>query len=166
MSRKLRSRKEGEDGLEQVFDRMMKGMRNEMNTVMWKIERSRNVSPEALKNMVKNGLEAMVRAVEKAMYGVRVGLANERKEQEQKEEDKKWRLTRENETREERRKKEEEKVRKLEEKLTRVVRENEERWKERDERMRAVEDRIEREASRQVGEDRRSKEWSRTGRRK
>jgi uncharacterized protein YejL (UPF0352 family) len=77
MSHKLRSRKEGEDGLEQVFDRMVKGMRNEMNTVLWKIERSRDVSPEALKNMVKNDLEAMVGAVEKAMYGVSDGLAKE-----------------------------------------------------------------------------------------
>ena len=68
MSRRLRSQKE--EGVEQVLERMVKGMRNEMNTVLWKIERSRDMSPEALKNMVKNGLDAMVEAVEKAMYGV------------------------------------------------------------------------------------------------
>jgi hypothetical protein len=51
-----------------------------MNTVLWKIERSRDVSPDALKNMVKNSLDAMVGAVEKAMYGVSDGLAKERKE--------------------------------------------------------------------------------------
>jgi hypothetical protein len=113
MSRKLRSRKEEEDGVEQVFDRMVKGMRNEINTVIWRIERSRDVSPEALRNMVKNGLDAMVGAVEKAMNGISDGLAKERKEQEQKEEDNKWRLVRENETREERRRKQEERVRKL-----------------------------------------------------
>jgi hypothetical protein len=159
MSRKLRSRKEEEDGVEHVFDRMVKGMRNEMNTVIWRIERSRDVSPEALKNMVRNGLDAVVGAVEKVMYGVGDGLAQDRKEKEQKEEDKKWRMVRENEMREERRRKEEEKVRKLEEKLERVMRENEEKWRERDERLRAMEERMAREASRKAGEERRS--WSR-----
>jgi hypothetical protein len=161
MSRRLRSQKEEENGVEKVLERMVKGMRNEMNTVIWKIERSRDVSPEALKYMVKNGLDAMVGAVEKAMYGVSDGLAKERKEREQREEDKKWRLARDNEIKEERRRKEEERVRKLEEKLERVVRENEERWKERDERMRIMEDRMEKEKAGKAGEIRRSKELSR-----
>jgi hypothetical protein len=161
MSRRLRSQKEEENGVEQVLERMVKGMRNEMNTVLWRIERSRDVSPEALKNMVKNGLDAMVKAVEKAMYGVSDSLAKEHKEKEQREEDKKWRSVRDNEMKEERRRKEEEKVRKLEEKLERVVRENEERWKERDERMRVMEDRMEREVVRKAEEARRSKEQSR-----
>ncbi len=103
-----------------MFERMVKGMRNEMNTVLWKIERSRDVSPEALKNMVRNGLDAMVGAVEKAMYGVSDGLAQERKEKERREEDGKWRAVRDNETREERRRKDEEKVRKLEERGERM----------------------------------------------
>ncbi len=161
MSRRLRSQKEEEAGVEQVFERMIKGMRNEMNTVLWKIGRSRDVSPEALKNMVKNGLDAMVEAVEKAMYGVCDGLAKERKEMEQREEDRRWRLVRDNEIREERRKKEEEKMRKLEEKLDRVMRENEDRWREKDERMRAMEDMMEREAVRQAGEVRIGKEQTR-----
>ncbi len=162
MSRRLRSQKEEENGVELVFERMVKGLRNEMNTVLWKIERSRDVSPEALKNMVKNSLDAMVGAVEKVMYGVSDGIAKERKEKEQREEDKKWRLVRDKEIKEERRRKEEEKVRKLEEKLERMKRENEERWRERDERLRAMEDRMEREAVRKAGETRRSKEQSRT----
>ncbi len=54
MSRRLRSQKEDESGVEQVLERVVKGMRNEMNTVIWKIERSRDVSPEAVKNMVRN----------------------------------------------------------------------------------------------------------------
>ncbi len=77
MSRRLRSQKEEENGAEKVLERMVKGMRNEMNTVIWKKEHSREVSPEALKYMVKNGLDAMVGAVEKAMYGVSDGLAKE-----------------------------------------------------------------------------------------
>jgi hypothetical protein len=140
---------------------MVKEMRNEMNTVLWKIERSRDMSPEALKNMVKNSLDAMVGAVEKAMYGVSDGLAKEWKEMEQREEDRRWRLVRDNEIREERRKKEEEKMRKLEEKLNRVMRENEDRWREKDERMRAMEDMMEREAVRQAGEVRIGKEQTR-----
>ncbi len=83
MSRRLRSQKEEENGVEQVLEKMVKGLRNEMNTVIWKIERSRDVSPEALKYMVRNGLDAMVGAVEKAMYGVSDGLAKERKEERQ-----------------------------------------------------------------------------------
>jgi hypothetical protein len=49
---------------------MVKGMRNEMNTVLWKMERSRDMSPEPLKNMIKTGLESTVVAVEKVMNGV------------------------------------------------------------------------------------------------
>jgi hypothetical protein len=158
MSRKLRSQKEQEGGLEQVVERMVKGMRNEMNTVLWRIERSRDVSPEALKNMVKSGMEALVGAVEKVMYGVGEGIAKERKGKEQKEEDKKWRTMRENDMIEEKRRKGEERVRRLEEKLEKVVRENEDRWKEREERLRVMEDRVERETVRKAGEDRRIKE--------
>jgi DNA repair exonuclease SbcCD ATPase subunit len=140
MSRRLRSQKEEESGIEQVLERMVKGMRNEMNTVIWKIERSRDVSPEAVKNMVRNGLDSMVGAVEKVLYGVSDGLAKERKEKEQREDDAKWRSVRDIEIREERRRKEEEKVRKLEAKLERMQRENEDRWRERDERLKVIED--------------------------
>ena len=70
MDRRLRSAKEDEFELGYVFERMVKGMRNEMSTVLWKIERSRDLSPEALKHMLKNGLESMVGAVEKVMNGV------------------------------------------------------------------------------------------------
>jgi hypothetical protein len=103
MSRRLRSQREEENEVELVFERMVKGMRNEMNVVLWKIERSRDMAQEALKNMVKNDLDVIVGAVEKALYGVSDGLAKERKEKEQREEDNKWRLARENETNEERR---------------------------------------------------------------
>jgi hypothetical protein len=161
MSRRLRPRKEEEDEVERVFDRLVKGMRNEMSTVLWRIERSRDVSPEALKNMVKNGLDVLVGAVEKALYGVSDGLAKERKEKEKREVDEKWRLIRDNEKREESKTMEEGRVRKLEENLERVVRENEERWKERDERLKVMEERMEREVSKKAGEERRSKEQSR-----
>jgi hypothetical protein len=129
---------------------------------LWKIERSRDESPEALKNMVRHGLDAMVGAVEKALYGVGDGLAKEQKEKEQREDDKRWRSVRDNEVKEERRRKEEEKVRKLEEKLERVMRENEDKWRERDERLRDMEDRMEREAGRKAGEAKRTNDQTKT----
>jgi hypothetical protein len=139
-----------------------KGNEERDDTVLWKIERSRDVSPEALKNMVKNGLDAMVGAVEKAMYGVSDRLVKEWKEKEQREDDRKWRIVRYNEIREERRMKDEEKVRKLEKKLERALRENEDRWRERDERLKVMEDMMKREVGRKVAEGRGSKEQSRS----
>jgi hypothetical protein len=55
-------------------------MRNKMSTVLWKIERSRDGSPEALRKMLKNGLEAMVGAVEKVLYRGSDELAKEWKD--------------------------------------------------------------------------------------
>jgi hypothetical protein len=96
------------------------------------------------------------------MYGVSDGLAKERKEKEQREDDGKWRTVRDNEIREERRRKEEEKVRKLEEKLEKLQRENEDRWRERDERLRVIEDMVERGASRKIVAGKDSEEQSRS----
>jgi hypothetical protein len=82
MAHRLRSAKEDEFELGFVFERMVKGMRNKMNTEIWKIERSTDMSPEAIRNMIKNGLESMVGAVEKVINGVSDGRAKERKERE------------------------------------------------------------------------------------
>jgi hypothetical protein len=60
---RLRSAKEDESGLGHVFKRMVNGMRKEMNTVLWKIERSSYMSLEALKSIIKNGLGLMVSEV-------------------------------------------------------------------------------------------------------
>jgi hypothetical protein len=80
IAHRLRSAKEDEFELGYVFERMVKGMGNKMNTIIWKNERSRDMSPEALRNMIKNGLESMVGAVEKVMNGVSDGMAKQRKE--------------------------------------------------------------------------------------
>jgi hypothetical protein len=80
MARKLRSWKDDECKVEQVFERVVSRMRNDMSAVLWRIERSRDGSPEALKKLLKNSLEAMVGAVEKAMYGVSDGIVKEWKE--------------------------------------------------------------------------------------
>ncbi len=74
MAHRLRSAKEDESGLRHVFERMVNGMRNEMNIVLWKIERRRDMSPEALKSMIKNGLESVISEVEKVLNGVSDGL--------------------------------------------------------------------------------------------
>jgi hypothetical protein len=86
MSRKLRARKAEECEVERITERVLNGMRNEMSTVLWRIERSRDGSLEALKKLLKNGLEAMVGAVEKVVYGVSDRLAKEWKEKEKDEE--------------------------------------------------------------------------------
>ncbi len=65
---------ENEFELGYVFKRMVKGMRNEMSTVLWKTERSRDLSPEPIRCMLKNGLESMVGAVEKVMNDVSDGM--------------------------------------------------------------------------------------------
>ncbi len=71
-----------------------------MNIVLWRIERSRDGSPEALRKVLKNGLEAMVGAVEKAMYGVSDGLAKEWKDKIKDEEEIRDRSNMENKERE------------------------------------------------------------------
>jgi hypothetical protein len=64
MPHKWRILKEEDQELEQVIEKMVNGVRNKISIVVWRIERSRDVSPEAIKNMFKNCLEALVRAVE------------------------------------------------------------------------------------------------------
>jgi hypothetical protein len=66
MARRLRSTyTKVETG--KAFEEIVKGMRHEMEEVIWKIESSVELSPESLKSMLKHGLETMVGAVEKAM---------------------------------------------------------------------------------------------------
>jgi hypothetical protein len=74
MARRLRSAEEDKSGLRHVFERMVKRMRNKVNTVLWKIERSRHMSPQALKSMIKIGLESNGSEVEKVMNGVSYGM--------------------------------------------------------------------------------------------
>jgi hypothetical protein len=97
--------------------------------------------------MFRNGLDAMVGAVEKAMYGVSDELAKERKEKEQREEQGKWSTVRDREIRDEKRRKEEEKLRKLEETVERRQGEIEGRWRESEERMKAIEGMVEKRES-------------------
>ena len=113
MAQRWRSSKESAKGTKEyvfelgdVFERMVKGMRNEMNTVLWRIERSRDLSPEAIRNMLKNGLESMVGAVEKVMNGVSDGMAKEWRDRDKEEKESEERARRLEGRRERRRERE------------------------------------------------------------
>ncbi len=112
-----------------VFERMVKGMRNEMSTVLSRIERSRDLSLEAIRGMLKNGLESMVGAVEKVMTGVSDGMAKE------------WRARCKEE------KEREDRARIIEDRRDREAREREERGMVREEWLKVLEERMEEKAS-------------------
>jgi hypothetical protein len=76
----LRSAKENEFELGHVKERMVKGLRNELNTVLWKMESSSDMSSEVLRNMIKTGMESMEGVVKKVMNGGIDGIAKDRKE--------------------------------------------------------------------------------------
>jgi hypothetical protein len=127
----VRSRSSKENVFEQgsVFKRIVKGMGNEMSTVIWKIERSRDLSPESIRGMLKNCLESMDGAVEKVMNSVSDGMAR------------KWRTWDKEE------KECEERARSIEGRRDRDMRDGEERERKREERLKVLEEQIEKKAS-------------------
>jgi hypothetical protein len=105
--------------------------------------------------MLKNGLEAMVGAVEKVMYRVSAGLAKEWKDKKKRdEEEMRARSDMENKQRGDRYRKEEIRLRNLEKRMEMDSKENEEMWKEKEGRIRSMVERLEREVSRMTGEGR------------
>ena len=143
MARRMTSTKEVQFELGYVFEKMVKGMRNEMSTVLWKIERSRDLSPEAIRGMLKNGLESMVGAVEKVMNGVSDGIAKEwrAREKEDKEAEERARKTEDRRVREERDR--EERERKMEERLKGEAKDREQQIRKLEERLKKMEERVE-----------------------
>ncbi len=77
--------KENDFDLRDAFDRVVKGLQNEMNAVISKIEQSRDTSPDGWKSMIKTGLESVVLAVEKVLDGISDGMAEARKIKEREE---------------------------------------------------------------------------------
>ncbi len=67
----LRSSRMRESVLEEGLRKGVRDMRDEMNVLIWKIERSRDISQEGMKVIVRKGFEAMAGAMEKVMNGVR-----------------------------------------------------------------------------------------------
>jgi hypothetical protein len=67
MAGRLRSSKMNKTVLEEGMRKGMVEMRDEMKGILWKIERSRDISPEGIKSMVLKVFESMTRVMENAM---------------------------------------------------------------------------------------------------
>jgi hypothetical protein len=65
--------------LEEGLRKGVRDMRDEMNVLLWKIERSRDISQEGMKGIVRKGFEAMAGAVEKVIYGVGERMVEEQR---------------------------------------------------------------------------------------
>ncbi len=68
-----------------MFGKLIKGLRQEMSGVIGNIERSRNLSLEDMKGMLRNSLEAVVESVESMMCGISDKMASDRKRREEEE---------------------------------------------------------------------------------
>jgi hypothetical protein len=65
--------------MEEGLRKGARDMRDEMNVLIWKIERSRDISQEGMKGIVRKGFEAMAGAMEKAMNGVGERMVEEKR---------------------------------------------------------------------------------------
>jgi hypothetical protein len=70
MAGRLCSSRMSDSVLEEGLRKGVRDMRDEMNVLLWKIERSRDVSQEGMKVIVRKGFEAMAGAMEKVMNRV------------------------------------------------------------------------------------------------
>jgi hypothetical protein len=77
MAGRLRSSRMNENVLEEGLKRGMVDMRDEMSVLLWKIERSRDITQESLKSTVLKGFVAISRAMENAVEKVGVRLVEE-----------------------------------------------------------------------------------------
>ena len=70
MAGRLRSSRMNESVIEEGLNRGIVEMGDEMKGLLWKIERSRDISQEGLKSTVLKGFESMSRVMEKAMKNI------------------------------------------------------------------------------------------------
>jgi len=70
MAGRLRSSRMNESVIEEGLKRGSVEMGDEMKGLLWKIERSRDISQEGLKSTVLKGFESMSRVMEKAMKNI------------------------------------------------------------------------------------------------
>jgi hypothetical protein len=70
MAGRLRSCKASEFEIGELFEKLIKGLRQEMSGVLEDIERSRNLSLEDMKGLLRISLEAVVGSVESMMSGI------------------------------------------------------------------------------------------------
>ncbi len=79
MAGKLRSSRMSDSVLEEGLRKGVRDMRDEMNVLLWKIERSRDISQEGMKVIVRKGFEAMAGAMEKVITGVGERMVEEKR---------------------------------------------------------------------------------------
>jgi hypothetical protein len=82
MAGRLRLCKASEFEIGELFGKLIKGLRQEMSGVIENIERSRNLSLEDMKGMLRNSLEAVAGSVESMMCGISDEMASDRKRRE------------------------------------------------------------------------------------
>ena len=82
MAGRLRSCKASEFEIGELFERLIKGLRQEMSGVLEGIEKSRNLSLEDMKGLLRISLEAVVGSVESMMSGISDEMASDRKKRE------------------------------------------------------------------------------------
>jgi len=85
MTGRLRSSKACEFEIGELFEKVIKGLRHEMGGVIENIERSRNLSLEDMKGLLRLSLEAVVGSVESMVSGISDGMASDRKRREEEE---------------------------------------------------------------------------------
>jgi hypothetical protein len=79
MAGKLRSSKMSDSVLEEGLRKDVRDMRDEMNILLWKIERSRDITQEGMKGIVRKGFEAMAGAMDRVMNGVGERIVEEKR---------------------------------------------------------------------------------------
>jgi hypothetical protein len=77
MAGRFRSSRMNENVMEEGMKRGMIEMKDEMKGLLWKIERSRDISQEGLKSTVLKGFESMARVMENVLKGVGERLEEE-----------------------------------------------------------------------------------------
>ena len=70
MAGRLRSSRMNEKVLQEGLERGIVEMGDEMKGVLWKIERSRDISQEGLRSTLLKGFESMSRVMEKAVKNI------------------------------------------------------------------------------------------------
>jgi hypothetical protein len=151
MTGRLRSSKASEFEVGEIFEKVIKGLRHEMSGVIENIERSRNLSLEDMKGLLRLSLETVVGSVESIMSGISDEMVKDRRRREREERDRdEWAQGLEQRVVRERKKRDLE-GKKWEEKMQRA----EEIEKERSEKLAAMERKTEEERSEKAMEDRR-----------
>jgi hypothetical protein len=82
MTRRLRSSKACEFEIGELFEKVIKGLRHEVSEVIENLERSRNLSLDDMKGLLRLSLEAVVGSVESLMSGISDEMASDRKRRE------------------------------------------------------------------------------------